>query len=292
MKKNLNLLLTFKSQFSKIIIFYLAAIFAFTSCIEEDNPTPDAGAGANTVSGKVVDSQGHPLAGVKVRADNPSGYNIFVEGTTGADGTYKLDLSSIGGWKIYAWKEVTYKDKVFHLRMGMNNDTDYDSFTPGSNGAVRNFVWKLNGRIPDRSASIENGWGYFGGSLRFVNFNSRVPAMATGTKVTVTLTPTNGAKYLDGTSATAAGVIKKTFTISNVPGQNYYIGDIPVTEYRMSMESESNGVKRQVYIGGNDYNNLYEWLEFDFTPASNSSGTFESGISSPVDFPYYMGQKN
>jgi hypothetical protein len=293
MKNNINFYSTAKRKLSKLIFLYVAAFFAFTSCIEDENPKPvTPGQGANTVSGKVVDGQGNAMAGIKVRAENPAGYNVYVEGTTKADGTYSLTLPAIGSWKIYAWKEVTYKDKIFHLRMGMKEDADYDFFTTGDNGAVKNFVWKLSGRIPDRSASVENGWGYFGGSLRFVNMNSRVPAMVTGTKVTVTLTPTSGAKYLDGTPATAAGTIKKTFTISTAPGQNYYMGDIPVTEYRMSIESELNGVKKQVYVGGNDYNNLYEWLEFDFNPASGSSGSYESGISTPVEFPYYMGQKN
>ncbi|MGV3587534.1 MAG: carboxypeptidase-like regulatory domain-containing protein [Adhaeribacter sp.] len=293
MKNEFNFYPTFGRTLAKLFLLYLVALFAFTSCEEPEKIEPNTpGQGANTVSGKAVDGRGNPMAGVKVRAENPAGYNVYVEGTTKNDGTYSLTLPVIGSWKIYAWKEVTYKDKTFHLRLGMNDDADYDFFTTGENGAVKNFVWKLNGRIPDRSASLENGWGYFGGSLRFVNVNSKVPVMAVGTKVTVTLTPTSNAKYLDGTPATTAGTVKKTFTINNGPGQNYYIGDIPVTEYRMSIESELNGVKKQVYVGGNDYNNLYEWLEFDFTPAAGSSGSYENGISSPTDFPYYMGQKN
>ncbi|GEO04537.1 hypothetical protein AAE02nite_22010 [Adhaeribacter aerolatus] len=292
MKNASNFYATSKRALSRLILLYLAALFTFTSCDEPETIEPNQPSQeANTVSGKAVDGRGNPMAGVKVRAENPAGYNVFVEGTTKADGTYKFTLPAIGSWKIYAWKEVTYKDRVYHLRLGMKQDTDYDFFTTGDNGAVKDFVWKISGRIPDRSASFENGWGYFGGSLRFVNVNSKVPVMAVGTKVTVTLTPTSNAKYLDGTPATAAGTIKKTFTINNGPGQNYYIGDIPVTEYRMSIESELNGVKKQVYVGGNDYNNLYEWLEFDFTPASGSSGSYENGISSPSDFPYYMGQK-
>ena len=294
MKNNIPLLLTSQRRLFKLALLYVTALFTFASCIETEPPVPgtDPVAGANTVSGKAVDTKGNPMAGVKVRAENPAGYNIFVDGTTKADGTYSLTLPSVGSWKIYAWKEVNYKDKVFHLRMGMPQDADYDFFTPGNTGVVKNFVWKLSGRIPDRGASLENGWGYFGGSLRFVNFNSVVAAMANGTKVTVTLTPTTGATYLDGTPATAAGTVKKSFTITNAPGQNYYIGDIPVTEYRMSIESELSGVKKQVYVGGNDYKNLYEWLEFDFNPASGSSGSYENGISTPVEFPYYLGQKN
>jgi hypothetical protein len=295
MKTKINTFFISPARFFRFSVFYLLALVSVSSCIEPENPSPtpetEQGGGANTVRGKIVDAQGKPMGGVKVRADNPSGNNIFVEGTSAADGTYKLTLTSIGGWKIYAWKDVIYKDKVYHMRLGMNEAADYDSFTPGDKGVVRNFVWKLSGRIPDRGISTD-GLGYFGGALRFVNVNSRVPEMPAGTKVTVTLTPTTSAKYLDGTPATAAGIVKKTFTITNAPGQNYYMVDVPVTEYRMSIESELNGVKKQVYVGGNDYNNLYEWLEFDFNPAPGSSGSFESGIISPNDFPFYMGQKN
>lgn len=232
-----------------------------------------------------------PLAGVKVRAENPTGYNIFIEGTTGTDGKYSLKLTSIGGWKIYAWKEVEYKGKIYHLRLGMPEDKDYDAFTPGEKGAIKNFVWKLSGRLPDRGADVKNGFGYFGGSLLFVNVNNVVPQMVAGTKVTVTLTPTSSAKYLDGTPATAAGKIQKTFTTTSGVDQNYYMGDIPVTEYRITIESERNGIKKQVYVGSN-YSELYEWLEFDFDPAGGSSGSYESGIQGPNDTPFYMGQKN
>ncbi len=280
-----------KTSLSKLVIFYLAALFAFTSCIEDDEPQPGNGAGANTVSGQAVDAQGKPLAGVKVRAENPSGYNIFVEGTTGTDGKYSLTLTSVGGWKIYAWKEVEYKGKIYHLRLGMPEDKDYDAFTPGEKGAVKNFVWKRSGRIPDRGADIKNGFGFFGGSLLFVNVNSVVPAMEPGTKVTVTLTPTNGAKYLDGTPAVATNKVQKTFTIITGPDQNYYMGDIPVTEYHVSIESERNGIKKQVFVGTNT-SQLYEWIEFDFDPASLSSGSYESGIQTPTNTPFYLGQKN
>ncbi|MDQ3290057.1 MAG: carboxypeptidase-like regulatory domain-containing protein, partial [Bacteroidota bacterium] len=287
-------LIIMKKPFLKLVIFYVVTLFSFTSCLTKDedpNPNPDTETEVNTVSGKVVDAQGKPLAGVKVRAENPTGYNVHVEGTTNAEGKYKLTLTSVGSWKIYAWKEVEYKSKMYHLRLGMPNDQDYDAFTVNEKGAIKNFVWKLSGRIPDRGADVKNGFGYFGGSLRFVNANGVVPAMAPGTKVTITLAPVTGAHYLDGTLATATGIIHKIFTITNEVDQNYYMGDIPVTEYHVSIESERNGVKRQVYLG-KDYSELYAWLELYLDPVSGSSGSYESGIQTPTDFPYYMGQKD
>lgn len=281
-----------KRLLSKLTAFSFAVLMTASSCTEKDKvENSNDGGQPNTVTGIVVDAQGNPLSGVKVRAENPMGNNIHVDGTTGADGRYHLQLSSIGGWKIYAWKNVDYKGKIFHLRMGMKNDADYDAFSTNDKTVVKNFVWKLSGLIPDRDQDVRNGFGYFGGSLLFVNINNLVPQMPAGTKVTVTLTPAAGAAYIDGRTATAAGTITKTFTITSGVDQNYYMNDIPVTEYRISIESERNGVRKQVYVGNNT-SNLYEWVEFDFVPALGSSGSYENGIMGPTDAPYYMGQKD
>lgn len=43
----------------------------------------------------------------------------------------------------------------------MKNEEDYDAFATNDKAVVKDFVWKLSGRIPDGSASFENGWGYF-----------------------------------------------------------------------------------------------------------------------------------
>jgi hypothetical protein len=276
---------------SKLTALSFAFLMAVSSCTEKDKPgDPDDGGEPNIVTGIVVDAQGNPLSGVKVRAENPTGDNIHVDGTTGADGKYSLQITSIGGWKIYAWKNAEYKGNMFHLRMGMKDDADYNAFSTNGKTVVKNFVWKLNGIIPDRDQDVKNGFGYFGGTLLFVNINNLVPQMPAGTKVVVTLTPTAGAKYIDGQTAPAANVITKTFTMRSGVDQNYYINDIPVTEYRISIDSEQNGVHKQVYVGTNT-SNLYEWLELDFLPALGSSGSYENGIMGPTDAPYYMGQK-
>lgn len=275
---------------SSLLASACAAILFLSSC-SKSSPEKPGGSGSgepNTVSGIAVDAQGHPLAGVKVRAENPTGDNIHVDGTTGADGRYKLKLSSIGGWKIYAWKEVQYEDQTYHLRLGMKTDADYDAFATDDKAVVKDFVWKLSGRIPDRPASAENGWGYFGASLRLVNFNDLVPVMPAGTKLTITLNPISGAKYLDGTPALSSVV--KSFVIQNGTS-NYYLSDVPVTTYRITVQSELNGVTKAVYVGANSSSDLNEWLEFYFDPAGSSTGSYESGINSPNDSPFYLAQE-
>jgi hypothetical protein len=273
----------------KMWAFALALMVAFTSCEKEDvgNGGPGEPVEPNTVSGIAVDGQGKPLAGVKVRAENPSGNNIHVDATTDANGRYKLQVSSIGGWKVYAWKEVVYNGKTYNLRLGMKNDTDYDAFSTNGKGVTKDFVWKLEGRIPDRPASFDYGTGYFGASLYFVNVNDAI-RLAPGTKVTVTLTPENGATYLDGTPATAT--VSKSFTIGNTNNYNYYIGDIKVSSYTMRVTSERDGTTRTVRIGVNSaLNNYWESLsELYWDPHTLSTGSYESGIKTGTSISFYM----
>lgn len=268
-------------------------VMSFSSCEEDvldpvDSPSQGTGE-ANTVSGTVVDRQGNPMEGVKIRAENPNGNNIHVDGTTDVNGRYKLKLTSIGGWKIYAWKEVQYQEKTYHLRLAMKNASDYDAFATEGKAVVKDFVWKLDGRIPDRPASADYGMGYFGGSLYFVNLNGLgYHPMAAGTKVTVKLTPVEGATYLDGTTAT--GTVTKSFTITQ-GNHNYYIGDIKVTNYRMDIESELDGVKKVVHMCPNtSMGRFVSWLAFYFDPAGLSVGSYESGIKTGIDTPFYLAQ--
>jgi hypothetical protein len=279
-----------KKTLSRLFLACLACtlLLATASCEKEDkttDPTNPASGEPNTVTGVVVNAQGQPMAGVKVRADNPNGNNIHAETTTDANGKYRLKLTSIGGWKIYAWKEVQVQDKTYHLRLGMKNDSDYDAFATEDKSLVRDFVWKLEGRIPDRPASADFGTGYFGGSLYFVNLNSIRPPMPAGTKVTVTLTPLSGAKYLDGTPATAT--VTKSFTIG--ASANYYVGDIKATTYRVTLHSEHNGVTRQIGLGVNTtLGDYWESVDLSWDPHTLSTGSYESGLKTGLNTSLYM----
>ncbi|MBB1284940.1 carboxypeptidase regulatory-like domain-containing protein [Flavisolibacter sp. BT320] len=268
----------------------MALLVIFTSCKKESTENPGNGSGEpNTVVGTVVNAQGQPMAGVKVRAENPTGYNIYVDGTTDAAGKYKLKINGIGGWKVYAWKEVEYGGKLYNLRLGMKNAADYDAFSTEDKTVVKDFVWKLDGRIPDRPASADYGMGYFGASLYFVNLNDALK-MPAGTKVTVTLTPEEGATYLDGTPATTT--VTKSFTIGN-NGDNYYIGDIKVSSYTMRLQSELNGVTKTVRVGVNSVlGNYFESIsELYWDPHTLSTGSYESGIKTGTSISFYMKQQ-
>jgi hypothetical protein len=251
----------------------------------EPGTEPGGKAAPYTVTGTVLDTNGKPMAGVKVRADNDALYGS-AEVTTDADGKYTLPKLEIGGWKIYAWKEITYKGKTYHLRLGMPKEPDYDAFSPGKEGAVKNFKWQLSGNIPDRPRSANSASGYFGGTLRFSNMNSDFQSLPAGTVVAVTLTPVAGATLFDGS---APSVVKKTFTIEDGVGLNYWIHDIPQCEYRITAESTHNGTKKAVLLSTNIGTGFGAAIEgFYFKPSLGSMGNYENGLLGPEDTPFYM----
>ena len=96
----------------------------------------------------------NPVAGANVRAGNDV-VNTFSKGITDADGNYSLPVE-FGVWKVYAWKEREYNDNVYHLRMGIPSNEDYNPFSASLDGAVvKNFVWQLQGKIPSSVCSIK-----------------------------------------------------------------------------------------------------------------------------------------
>lgn len=261
----------------------ILALFSF--CSKKDKAGDAPPTAPNTVSGIVLDASGKPVSGARIRAENPTGDNIHLNATSGSDGKYTIQLTSIGGWKIYAWKEVEFEGNTYQVRLGMEKEADYDAFTP-SNGVIRNFVWKLDGRIPDRTVSKENGTGYFGGTVKFINYNSIIDVMPPGTDVTVKFTPAEGARYLDGSSAEGK-IITRTFKIHGEVGQAYYVNDIPATKYIITATSKLNGANLSVYIGGGNPDEFFEGFEYTFQP-EGGSGSYESGLGSPNEYAFYI----
>src|SRR5689334_18090695 len=93
-----------------ILPFFL---FFCSFCGKKDsNVIPDPPGKPNTVSGKITDARGKPVAGARIRAENPTGDNIHINATTDQEGKYSMQLTSIGGWKVYAWKEVEFEENT------------------------------------------------------------------------------------------------------------------------------------------------------------------------------------
>lgn len=268
-------------------LFFLLAGLLVMSC--EVTPMNPDNAQPYTISGTVKDAAGNPIRGARIRVENPNGNNIHYTATTNETGKYSVTVSAIGGYKIYAWKESVFEDQLYQIRLGMEKESDYDAFNVPASGTTKDFVWKLSGRIPDRVASKENGTGYFGGTIKFINYNAFTDEMPAGTEVSVLFTPVAEAKYLDGTSAVGK-TIERKFTIASGVGQAYYLNDIPATKYKITVSSLKNGVKKAVHVASGSSDEFLPSAEYYFKP-EGGSGSYENGLISPNEYYYYLMNK-
>lgn len=267
--------------------FFFFAGLLLMSC--EVTPMNPDNAQPYTISGTVKDAAGNPIRGARIRVENPNGNNIHYTATTNEAGKYSVTVSAIGGYKIYAWKESVFEDQVYQIRLGMANESDYDAFNVPASGTTKDFVWKLSGRIPDRVASKENGTGYFGGTIKFINYNAFTDEMPAGTEVSVLFTPVAEAKYLDGTSAVGK-TIERKFTIASGVGQAYYLNDIPATKYKITISSLKNGVKKTVHVASGSSDEFLASAEYYFK-SEGGSGSYENGLISPNEYYFYLMSK-
>lgn len=117
------------------------------------NPNGSSGVEAGVVKGLVVDTQGKPLPGLKVVVENTVFHASYVYGTTGQDGRYRVEVPN-GGWKVSVQLERQFQGRSYRFDLHPDNP---DAFT-GTEGAVRNFSWKLSGPRPE-------GNRFYGGTV-------------------------------------------------------------------------------------------------------------------------------
>lgn len=244
---------------------------------------------AYTIRGTVKDAAGNPVKSARIRVENPNGNNIHYNTTSDAEGKYTVTVSAIGGYHIYAWKEIAFETELYQVRLAMEKEADYDAFNVPSGGVIKNFIWKLDGRIPDRIVSKENGTGYFGGTIKFINFNSITDQIPAGAEIIIKLTPVPNAKFLDGTSA-AGKIIEKKFTIRDGVGQAYYVNDIPATKYRITASCVLNSMVKTVDIGSGNPDEFTLSTEYYFK-SEGGAGSYESGLGSPNEYAFYIMSK-
>ena len=225
------------------------------------------GAEAGTVTGKVVDSQGRPVAGAKVRIENDF---YYFDVTTDAQGVYKSPALPTGGFKAVAWARIAYKGQTYTLRMGMAQEADYDFFD-AKNGVVRDFKWQLNGRIPDREA--HDGEGYFGGTVSLSNGTGSIfdERMNEGDQVLLTLNPTG--PLIDGSTGQR---LERSFTIKS-GNESYKITDIPAGEYEISAVRVVAGTEQEPLLIGT-FSQQWQSARITFQPDTYGVGNYESGL--------------
>lgn len=146
------------------------------SCGKSDAPNSESGLG--TVKGKVVTSDGRPVAGAKIVISSVIWYNENNVVTTSANGTYERKLAGPDNdaWYAYASIEKEYNGKKY--RMDLHPESTED-FLP-TKEITRNFTWKLTGEQVGRSTGIYGG---------LVTVGSEPGEFYDFTNVILTLTP-------------------------------------------------------------------------------------------------------
>lgn len=175
-------------------------------------PTPDGGGlEPYTVKGQVTDTQGRPLAGVEVFADNTAYYDMNVFGVTDAGGFYRIELGDVtpSSWHVGAYLERDYNGYTYSFSL----HPDAAAVFAGVDGAIRNLEWRLSGETPEG--------GYYGGLVYF--YGDYANGDLDTQYAELTFTP-NG-PLVDGSAG-------QTFTVTSPSGTE--ITDVPIGRYTVT----------------------------------------------------------
>jgi predicted small secreted protein len=127
----------------------LFAVLSLSSCNTTAGSglpnSSDAGS-AGTMSGVVLDSKGQPLAGATVFAGHTLYYNTNALATSDVKGQYSVSVKSpAGSWYAGGQIKRNYNGQQYTFDLIPDNTAPFN----GSEGAIRNFTWRLTGTKPD-----------------------------------------------------------------------------------------------------------------------------------------------
>jgi hypothetical protein len=183
------------------------------------------------LTGKAVDAQGRPLAGVRIRVYGPTnsgaGVGQSISAKTDAAGRYAVRLPE-GTFSVQdAIHDVRYDGQLYRLPLYLvgEDKTDFDS----ENGAEANFVFKISGLI-SQDKRRDSELSYFGGFLRWDVRES----VGGGTAVsdpskTVVLHLTPEGRLMDGSAGQPLS-IQRPFTSRSA---DRVLKDLPLGVYRV-----------------------------------------------------------
>ena len=194
---------------------------SFTACKKEVKQTDQPQGQSGIVTGKVTDSRGNAIAGVKVVIEHTVLYASYVYATTDNNGNYKavVPAEPAGSWTAKAQVEKTAYGKHYTFDLVPENT---DPITK-EHGAVRNFTWKLTGQRAGTN-------GFYGAHVDLYQFGTDVPM----DKVKLVFTPFGGESTLiDGSHA-----VPLERNVEDVAG-TFMAKDVPVGKYTVKAVYES-----------------------------------------------------
>lgn len=98
------------------------------------------------LQGRVVDARGAPLAGAQVSAHHTLLENRTLTATSDTDGRYRLDVSRpAGAWTAAAHLSRDHRGTTYVIDLAPDAPAPF----AGSDGALRDFTWRLQGERDD-----------------------------------------------------------------------------------------------------------------------------------------------
>lgn len=201
----------FKSQMMLIGMILLS--YVTPSCSNENDEMTTEG----YLTGTIKNQSGEPLNGVKVIVDHSIFFNSNITSTTDKDGKYQIKIPT-GSWFAFAQHRVEYNGEIYSFYLHPDNTSGF-----GAEGGVRNFQWKLTGKMPQPLS------GNYGGLVTIDHFPG---IFIDDSKIDFNFTPVG--PLIDGSTG-------DVLHLRTNDGSN--INDIPIGRYRVTATYEGKPLK-------------------------------------------------
>ncbi|WPP51885.1 carboxypeptidase-like regulatory domain-containing protein [Catalinimonas niigatensis] len=224
-----------KNTLSKATIFF--CLLSIAACEQDNEPEPTQDE-EGYVQGIVKDTQGKPIEGAHIVIDNTLIYDSNLTVATDEQGVYKIKLPGHFTWMAYAQLQQPYHGETFVLDLNPDNAQGFTS-----QGAIRNFEWKLNGKRPGGPST-----GYYGGLITFDAY----PGIwdVDNKAIEFILTPVG--PLIDGT-------LGQVLKLSAADG--YQLLDIPIGRYSITASYQGVALKLRQWNTDHVFSSV---LEIDF----------------------------
>jgi hypothetical protein len=166
--------------------------------------------------GHVTDAAGRPLAGAVINADWQLSDDYSLDGTTDANGDYRIALDPPeSSWHMNGTYSTSWHGTDYTFELDPVDDSNF----VGAAGGVRDFVWRLSGELAE-------GGAYYGGSVdAYMDFSGGIPIDPQ--YVHLTLTPDG--PLVDGSTGSVITAVGDS------------VHDVPVGRYVVSATYEEPG---------------------------------------------------
>jgi hypothetical protein len=195
------------------IVATLLIAGSFCSCKKDNSTIATPSSKASMITGKVTDARGNTIAGAEIVSEHTVWYNTYAKGISDAAGNYKITIPAepAGSWSAKAQLSKAAYGQTYIFDLAADKE---DPFT-ASQGAQRNFTWKLSGQRAVAGT-------YYGAHVDLYQFGVSIPME----EIKLIFTPYPGETTLiDGSPA-----LPIERSIEDVAG-TFMVKDIPIGKY-------------------------------------------------------------